>query len=63
MVQHAVLSKICLTQMNCDAELKENDLVSCISNLGKRIKIPRNLWRKLKAENDICLELSIEVQF
>jgi hypothetical protein len=63
MIQHAVLSKICLTQMNVDAELKENDLVSCIRNLGTRITSPRNLWRKLKAENAICLELSREVQF
>jgi hypothetical protein len=55
-IQHAVLSKICLTHMNGDAELKENDLVSCIRNLGKRV------WRKLKAENAICLELSREVQ-
>jgi hypothetical protein len=61
-IQHAVLSKICLTQMNDDAELKENDLVSCIRNLGTRITSPRNLWRKLKAENAICLELSREVQ-
>jgi hypothetical protein len=61
-IQHAVLSKICLTQMNGDAELKENDLVSCIRNLGTRITSPRNLWRKLKAENAICLELSREVQ-
>jgi hypothetical protein len=62
MIHHAVLSKICLTQMNGDAELKENDLVSCIRNLGTRITGPRNLWRKLKAENAICLELSREVQ-
>jgi hypothetical protein len=48
--------------MNGDAELKENDLVSCISNLGKGIKIPSNLWRKLKADNAICLELAREVQ-
>jgi hypothetical protein len=61
-MQHAVLSNICLTQMNGDAKLKENDLVSCIRNLGTRITSPRNLWRKLKAENDICLELSRYVQ-
>jgi hypothetical protein len=48
--------------MNGDAELKENDLVSCIINLSTRITSPRNLWRKLKAENAICLELSREVQ-
>jgi hypothetical protein len=48
--------------MNGDAELKENDLASCISNLGTIITSPRNLWRKLKAENAICLELSREVQ-
>jgi hypothetical protein len=48
--------------MNGHAELKENDLVSCIRNLGTRITSPRSLWRKLKAENDICLELSREVQ-
>jgi hypothetical protein len=48
--------------MNGDAELKKNDLVSCIINWGTRITSPRNLWRKLKAENAICLELSREVQ-
>jgi hypothetical protein len=42
-IQHTVLSKIFLTQMNGDAELKENDLVSCIRNLGTRIRSPRNL--------------------
>jgi hypothetical protein len=61
-IQHAVLSNICLTQMNGDAELKENDLVRCIRNLGTRITSPRNLWRKIKAENATCLELSREVQ-
>jgi hypothetical protein len=30
--------------------------------LGTRITIPRNLWRNLKAETAICLELSREVQ-
>jgi hypothetical protein len=61
-IQNAVLSNICLTQMNGDAELKENVLASCIRNLGNIITSLRNLWRKLKAENDICLELSREVQ-
>jgi hypothetical protein len=61
-IHHAVLSNICLTQMNGDAELRENDLVSCIRNLGTIITSPCNLWRKLKAEHDICLELSREVQ-
>jgi hypothetical protein len=62
MIQHAVLSNMCLTHMNGDAELKENDLFSCIRNLGTIITSPRNLWHKLKAENDICLELSREVK-
>jgi hypothetical protein len=48
--------------MNGDAELKEKDLVSCIINLGTIITSPRNLWRKLNAENVICLKLSREVQ-
>jgi hypothetical protein len=53
--------------MNGDAELKENDLVRLIGNLGRRgsskvISSPRNLWCKLKAENVICLELSRNVQ-
>jgi hypothetical protein len=61
-IQHAVFSKFCLTYTNGDAEIKENDLVSCISNLGKIITSPHNLWRKFKADNTICLELSREVQ-
>jgi hypothetical protein len=52
--------------MNGDAEIKESDLVSFISNLrfhGSRkvISSLRSLWRKLKADNAIFLELSREV--
>jgi hypothetical protein len=48
-----------LTQKNGKAELKENDIISFISNLGK-ISSPCNLWRRIKAENAVDLELSKE---
>jgi hypothetical protein len=41
-IEHAVLSKVFLTQKNGEAELKENDMISFISSLGK-VSSPRNL--------------------
>jgi hypothetical protein len=66
-IDHAVLSKVALTQLNGGAELKENDIIAMISNLVKenarqRISSPRNLWRKIKVANAIVLELSKEQQ-
>jgi hypothetical protein len=66
-IDHDVLSKVALTQLNGGAELKENDIIAMISNLAKgnarqRISSPRNLWRKIKATNAVVLELSKEQQ-
>jgi hypothetical protein len=60
-IEHAVLSKVFLTQKNGEEELKENDMISFISSLGK-VSSPRNLWRKIKSENAVDLELSKEQQ-
>jgi hypothetical protein len=45
-IEHVVLSKVFLTQKNGEAELKENDMISFISSLGK-VSIPRNLCRNM----------------
>jgi hypothetical protein len=47
-IEHAVLSKVFLTQKNGEAELKENDMISFISSHGK-VSNPRNQWRNIKA--------------
>jgi hypothetical protein len=60
-IEYAVLSKVFLTQKNGEAEPKENDMISFISSLGK-VSSPRNLWRKIKAENAVDLKLSKEQQ-
>jgi hypothetical protein len=60
-IEHDVLSKVFLIQKNGEAELKENDMISFISSLRK-LPSPRNLWRKIKAENAVNLELSTEQQ-
>jgi hypothetical protein len=60
-IEHAVLSKVFLTQNNGEADLKENDTISLISSLRK-VSSPHNLWRKIKAENAVDLELSKEQQ-
>jgi hypothetical protein len=67
MIEHAVLLKVTLTQLNDGAELKENDIIAMISNLVKEnarqiISSPRNLWRKIKAANAVVRELSKEQQ-
>jgi hypothetical protein len=64
-IEHDVLSKVALTQLNGGAELKENDSIAMISSLVKenarqRISIPRNLWRDIKAANAVVLELPNE---
>jgi hypothetical protein len=66
-IEHAVLSKVALTQLNGGAELKENDIIAMLSNLveenaRQRISSPQNLWRKIKAANAVVLELSKEQQ-
>jgi hypothetical protein len=60
-IEHAVLSKVSLTHNNGETELKENDMISFISSLGK-VSSPRNLWRKIKSDNAVDLELSKEQQ-
>jgi hypothetical protein len=60
-IEHALLSKVFLTQNNGEAELKENDMISFISSLGK-VSSPCNLWRKINVENAVDLELSKEQQ-
>jgi hypothetical protein len=60
-IEHAVLSKVFLTQNNGEAELKENYMISSISSLGK-VSSPHNLCRKIKADNAVDLELSKEQQ-
>jgi hypothetical protein len=47
-IEHAVLSKVFLTQKNGEEEIKENDMISFMSSLGK-VSSPRNLRRKIKA--------------
>jgi hypothetical protein len=47
-IEHAVLSKVFLTQNNGEAELKENAMISFISSIGK-VSIPHNLRRKIKS--------------
>jgi hypothetical protein len=56
-IEHAFLSKVFLTQKNGESELKENDMISFISSLGK-VSSPRNLCRKITAQNAVDLELS-----
>jgi hypothetical protein len=58
-IEHAVLSKVFVTQKNSETELKDNDMISFISSLGN-VSSPRNLRRKTKAENAVDLELSKE---
>jgi hypothetical protein len=60
-IEHAVLSRVFLNQKNGEEELKENDMISLISSLRK-VSSPHNLWRKIKAENAVNLELSKEQQ-
>jgi hypothetical protein len=60
-IEHAVFSEVFLTQKNGEAELKENERMSFISSLRK-VPSPRNLWRKIKADNAVDLELSKEQQ-
>jgi hypothetical protein len=60
-IEHAVFFKVFLTQNNGEAELKENDMISFISSLRK-VSSPCNLWRKIKAENAVDLDLSKEQQ-
>jgi hypothetical protein len=37
-IEHAVLSKVFLTQKNGEAELKDNDMISFISSLRESVK-------------------------
>jgi hypothetical protein len=65
-IEHAVLSKVALTQLNGGADLKENDIITMISSLVRDnarqiISSPRNLWRKIKAANAVVSELSKEL--
>jgi hypothetical protein len=66
-MEHVILSNINLCQRNGDIELKEATIVAMIAALSKgstvmNIPRPSHLWRKIKTQNSVILELSKEQQ-
>jgi hypothetical protein len=60
-IEHADFFKVFLTLNSGETKMKENDMISFISNLGK-VSSYHNLRRRIKAENAVDLELSKEQQ-
>jgi hypothetical protein len=66
-MERAILSNINLCQRKGDTELKEAAIVATVESLLKgptvmNIPRPRHLWRKIKTQNYVILELSKEQQ-